>query len=282
MIGFIRSFFASIAGWIRNNRTRIGTELKSFLQKTPELILTGIVFAVVASLLTTWIQEKYDAKENITLQLDNLSNVYIGCNKQWVDEAFGAPQFTGQKDDYLLCAYISDYYVLQIVFDQVQAAQAYLITSLDNPDRISVQITDDTLYENETFILGEISYYDFRESPVSVYGFTSNGNARALYAELYDYRSEGNYYEYYIGSFDYGKTPGDIEDFLAIFDMPSDDIDDEVSIYHNEGVQIITDRKNNYPNTYGVSNTDVDVYDLLFTYDWFNSQQLRNKLNSNS
>lgn len=255
-------------------------KIKRLVEKVVELTVTGIVFAVVASLLTTAIIEKRDEERKIQTQLEKLSNVYIGCNKQWADEAFGAPQFTGQKDDYLLCAYISEHYVLQIVFDQAQAAQAYLITSLDNPDRISVPITDDTLYKTETFILGEISYYDFPGSPISVFGFTSNGNARALYAESYYYRAGGNYYNYYIGSFDYGKTPGSIEDFLAVFDMPLNDIDDEVSIEHNMGVQIITDRKNNYPNTYGVSNTDIELYNLLFTYDWFNSQQLRNKLNS--
>lgn len=255
-------------------------KIKKIIEKGIELIVTGIILAVIASLLTTTIIEKRDTEREIKSKLHNLSNVYIGCNKEWADEVFGAPQFTGQKDGYLLCAYISEYYVLQLVFDEAHAAQAYLITALDNPNNINVQITDSTMYMAESFVLGDVSYYDFRGKPEAVFGFTSNGNARALYGELYYYASVGNYYNYYIASFDYGKTPGDIEDFLATFDMPLGDIDDEVSADQNLGIQIITDRKKNCPNTYGVSVWGVDLNDILFTYDWFNSQQLRNRLNA--
>lgn len=255
-------------------------KIKGFLEKVVEFIITGIVFAVIASLLTTAIIKKWDAEQKINDQLDNLSNVYIGCNKQWADEAFGAPQFTGQKDEYLLCAYISDYYVLQMVFDEAQAAQAYLITALDNSEGVDILITDTTLHNPESFVLGDISFYDFRGIPMAVFGFVSQGTARALYSEVYHFNSFGNYYNYYIASFDYGKTPGDIEDFLASFSIPQNDIDDEVSAEHNCGVQIITDRRNNCPNTYGVAITELDLFDVLCSYDWFNSMQLRNKLNS--
>ena len=282
MFSFLRRCFTSITTWIRNNRTRINTGIYSFLKKTSELVLTGIVFAVAASLLTTWIQEKQDAKENITSQLTNLSNVYIGCNKQWMDETFGSPQFSGQKDEYLLCAYISDYYVLQVVFDQAQAAQAYLITALNNSENVDIQIVDSTWRVSDVITLGETSYYDFPGQPTRVLGYISIGNARAFYGEAYNFMSTGNYYTYYIASFDYGKLPGTVENFLNCFDIvPHYDVDEEVSFKIVQGINIIPDRKNNYPNTYGVSMYDA-VGDLLFSYDWFNSQQLRNKLNVDS
>ena len=250
--------------------------IKKIFCKGVELVVTGIVFAVIASLLTTAIIEKRDAEQKTKTQLENLSNVYIGCNKQWTDEHFGAPQFTGQKDEYLLCAYVSEFYVLQMVFDKAEAAQAYLITSLKNPGGIKLQMDDATLRLDEDYTLGEFSFYDFPESPHSVYGFVSNGNGRALYSESYYFMGGGNYYEYCIAFLDFGQLSGGE---WPHFDIVSSDIDDEVNANMNLGVQIITDRKNSYPNSYGVYNLDIDVYELLFTYDWFNSQQLRNKLN---
>jgi len=56
------------------------------------------------------------------------------------------------------------------------------------------------------FTLGELSYYDFPGTPESVFGFVSNGNARAFYSESYYFMSGGNYYNYHVASFDYGKT----------------------------------------------------------------------------
>lgn len=256
---------------------------KEIFITTVNQVLSGIVFAIVAALLTANIIERKEHRRAINAQLNNLSNVYIGCSKQWADEVFGYPQFVGQKDDYLLTAYITDYFVLQIAYDQSQAAKAYIITSLDNTDKIDIQLTDSTLYGNSlisnSFILGELSYYDFPGTPEHIGGFVSNGNARAFYSESYYYMSGGNYYEYYIASFDYGKAGKNHQDFISSLTFPDNEpIDDEVSgtCFDNYSL-VIKDRKNNYPNSYGVSTLDVDMDSLLFSYDWFNSQQLRNK-----
>lgn len=91
--------------------------------------------------------------------------------------------------------------------------------------------------------------------------------------------SGGNYYEYYIASFDYGKAGKNHQDFISSLTFPDNEpIDDEVSetCFDNYSL-VIKDRKNNYPNSYGVSTLDVDMGSLLFSYDWFNSQQLQNK-----
>ena len=91
--------------------------------------------------------------------------------------------------------------------------------------------------------------------------------------------SGGNYYEYYIASFDYGKAGKNHQDFISSLTFPDNEpIDDEVSetCFYNYSL-VIKGRKNNYPNSYGVSTLDVDMGSLLFSYDWFNSQQLRNK-----
>lgn len=253
--------------------------------KILEWVVTGVVFAIVASILSSVIMTHIEEKNKINEQLRDLSNIFIGCNKVWVDEHFGSPQFSGQKDEYTLCAYISDYYVIQMAFNKAESAQAYLITALNNKENVKITFDDLTLKHmvvdpTNVLTLGDFSYYDFADKPMSVFGFVSTGNARAFYSESYYFWSGGNYYDYYIATFDFGKIDGGIEDLLSQFVM-AEDIDDEVNseLNNNMGLQIIGDRKNNCPNTYGVSAIGADISELLFTYDWFNSQQLRNRLN---
>lgn len=254
-------------------------ETSNLLQRFADSIMTGIVFAVIASLLTTSIIGKMESQSKIDEQLNNISNIYIGCNKQWADEKFGAPHFSGKQNEYTLCAYVTDFFVVQIAFDDAQSAKAYLITALDNNKNIHIKINDKTINAENSYILGEFSYYDFPGRPEYVGGGVSNGNARAVYYEKYYFNGGGNYYNYYIGFLDYGKAKSALEENVSQFDMTSGDIDDEVSADQNHGIQIITDRHNCYPNTYGVSTGNVDVTYLLFSYSWFNSQQLRNSLN---
>ena len=72
---------------------------------------------------------------------------------------------------------------------------------------------------------------------------------------------------------------GNLQSFLSEFGMPSGDIDDEVLAKQNGGVQIITDRRKSCPNSYGVSEGDTAIMNMLLSYHWFNSQQIRNTLN---
>ena len=136
-----------------------------------------------------------------------------------------------------------------------------------------------TLNNHINITLGETSYYDFPGSPQSVRGFVSNGNARAGYYEHYYLCGFGNYYNYYIASLDYGELNGSLQEFLREFGMPSGDIDDEVLAEKNGGVQIITDRRKSCPNSYGVSESNTTIMDMLLSYHWFNSQQIRNTVN---
>lgn len=256
--------------------------------KILEWVVTGVVFAIVASILSSVIMTHIEEKNKINEQLSNLSDIFIGCNKEWVDERFGTPQFSGKNGEYTLCAYISDYFVIQMAFDEAESAQAYLITALKNEENVKVEIDDFTLKymvedPKNVLTLGDFSYYDFPGKPESVFGFVSNGTTRMLYSESYYYFSGGNYYNYHIATFDFGKIDGGINWLLCQFGLPPDDpddFDDELnSQFNNKGVQIIRDRKNNRPNTYGVSTLETDILELLFTYNWFNSQQLRNRLN---
>ena len=253
--------------------------IKRLFHKSLEVLFTGVILAVVASLLTTYIIERNDQHKSLNSYLSSISDIYIGCNKLWVDEHFGNPQFITQKEEYILCAYVSSFFVVQIAFDKALSAQAYFITSLDNEAGLNIKIDDKTLQSDFSAVLGDFSYYDFPSEPIYVFGFVSNGNARAFYSEAYYFMSGGNYYQYYLASFDFGRIGGSLQSFLYQFDIPHNDIDDEVTLEMNRGVQIITDRRAVNPNSYGVSSTDINDVEILFGYDWFNSQQLRNKLN---
>lgn len=249
---------------------------KKILSKLPEAIINGIIFAVIASLITTVILNYTTRQKELKTRLNNISNIYIGCNKSWVDQSFGEPQFLSKKDNLYLCAYISEYYVIQVAFDKDESAQAYLITALDNDDGTKISINDKTLYNNESLTLGEFTFYNFPSSPMKTYGFASNGSGRYLYGESYYLNSKGAYYDYHIATLDYGI----MADETNVTDTKNNNqiiIDDEIKSDVRHGNLSVTNRKDCYPNSYGVSTMNFDMDQTLFNYSWFNSQQLRNK-----
>ena len=253
--------------------------IKPSIKKFPEWVVTGVIFAIAASLLSSHIMSRIEEKQHIQNQLDSMSKLYIGCNKEWLDSKFGPPQFSGQKNDYMLYAYLNDYFLIQVALDESNATRAYMITALENDQAVKWTIKDSTFQypinnRSLDLCLGQFSYCDFSAHPEKILGFVGNGNARALYAEYYYFMSAGNYYNYYLASVDFGKTGKTIEGFLREFSMP------EVSpypYYDDRLNQIIEDRKTNCPNSYGVSDSSVDCTELFFTYDWFNSMQLRDQ-----
>jgi len=251
---------------------------KKLLLKATELVSTGIIFAVVASLLTTAIIDANRQQAIVKGQLDAISNIYIGCNKSWIDQGLGNPQFIATKDELLLCAYVSEYYVIQVAFDDAFSTKAYLITTLENEDNIHITINNQTIASGEARILGSFAYDEFDVGElIEVWGFISNGNTRALYAENFWTNGGGNYYSYHLASYDFGKLGCTFAEFLQSFGMGDEITDGRLSI--NSGFQIIKDRHTAYPNTYGVSSSDINVAEIFYTYDWFNSMQLRNKTN---
>lgn len=252
------------------------------LKKIRELLFSGVVIAVVASLFTQAILEYNAEKRTQTDRLDSISNIYIGSSKQWADEQFGAPNFTGQKDEYTLCAYLSEYYLIQIAFDQSESLQAYMVTLLENDDNITIPLEYMSELFDTSLVLGDFTYYDFPTSPMNTYGYVGNGAARMFYGEEYYFMSAGNYANYYIATYDFGKIDGSVSDLIASTKIIPSDItivlDDEVSSEIIQGMSTITDRKTSIPNTFGVSVIGKDIRDILFTYDWFNSLQIRDRL----
>ena len=242
-----------------------------------EALFSGIVLAVVASLLTTSIMENEQQKNAQERLILDIPKIYIGCNMDWMNEHFGIPQFTGEKNDYTLCAYISEYFVIQAAFDKSGSIKAYFVTQLESYSDI-FSVNDYTRLSSDEVSLCNTSYYDLPNAPISAFGFVSNGNVRALYSEEYYSNGGGNYYSYYFASFDFGKTRGDVLSFIREFCLEGENnADDELPREISKG-NILKNRRISCPNTYGVSDLNAsETCELLLNYDWFNSMQLRNR-----
>lgn len=256
---------------------KASNRLASLFHRLLEALFSGIVLAVVASLLTTSIVENKQQKNEQERLILDIPNIYIGCNMEWMNEHFGIPQFTGEKDDYTLCAYVSEYFVIQAAFDKSGSAKAFFVTQLESYSDI-FSVNDYTKMSSEGVSLCNTSYHDLPNAPMSTFGFVSNGNVRALYAEEYFSNGGGNYYSYYFASFDFGKTGGDVLAFIREFCFEDENsADDEVPREISKG-NVLENRRISCPNTYGVSDLNAsETCELLLNYDWFNSMQIRNK-----
>lgn len=275
---------------IRDMIHRFVKQLNDVVEKpVNNLILSSVILAIMANLLSNSFEANSAYKQMEEKRLQQLSNINIGTSKEWMDDTFGVPQFTGNptvsfSDDksksltYTCCAYISDYYVLQAVYDEYRSLQAYLVTLLNHAEDIEVEITCDPFRSNDYFALGDTSYYDLFDKPIYVTGFNANGG-RMLYAEAYSYEADINHYDYYYATLDFGKLDTTVQDFFENL-TEANDIDDEVALDIISGSYVIADRKVCFPNTFGVSYLDrTTTTALLLSYDWFDSLQLRNRLN---
>ena len=205
-----------------------------------------------------------------------LSEISIGCGREWMAEQLGTPKFVGATDQYQLCAYVTDTYVVQAAYNYAGSLQAYMITAL--PGKETIVIDDQTFYPpRDPVFLGEDSYHSYPGAPDQVWGYVSQGNTRAFYAEMYDPASVGNYEAYYLASVDFGRLAGGVENLLGKIQLGLTEIDDEVGKEQINTAQTLVDRKNTAPNSYGVSVGEADFFELFGTYNWWNSQKLRNQ-----
>ena len=97
-------------------KPQVKERLHLFLMKSIDLIITGIVCAIISSLITTFILAEIEVNSKNKEKINSLSDICIGSNRDWVDQYFGTPQFSAEKGDYLLCAYTTDHFLLQIAY----------------------------------------------------------------------------------------------------------------------------------------------------------------------
>ena len=241
------------------------------------LIFEGIIIAVIASVLATFIVEDISGRSKLNRMYKDVSQIYMGSGMEWMKEHFGVPNFVGSKDDYTLHAYISDYFIIQVAFDEEESVCGYLVTLIDKKSVGRLNITGLMSFEkgNPTkfdMVFGKISYYDIPSSPVEVRSFISQGVGRILYSECYYYGSSGNYNEYCFASLDFGKRDKQF-DFIEYLSFDDSEADEETEGMRTAACPLLANRKKVSPNTYGVAEND-GVFDVLLNYGWFDSMQL--------
>ena len=242
--------------------------LRHILSKLADFVFTGILCVIISSVITTSILENIEVKSQNNRHMALLSSISIGSNQSWIDENFGTPQFTANKGEYLLCAYTNDNFLLQVIYSD-HSVQGYLITAFEEE---KIVIRDLPYFFDDGIELGRFSFYDFPYAPISVTGFVSNGKSRSLYAETYYLAMHGNYLNYYIAFLDYGFWKGASE--WGFFEESAADDEMTVDQLSPNASLILTNRKKSHPNTYGVSVYGLDMEELLFSYDWFDSVKL--------
>lgn len=233
-----------------------------------------------------------DMKNTLTY----INQIFIGCNKDWVDEKLGPPYATEiheislnvsvssnlDKSDitieFLECVYLFDIVSVTIFFDTMtNSCEAYYVTLMDD-----IEAVDITMPKAYSFLVGDKPLGDFTFSeidgmPSDIYGYTTNGSGRTFYGEEYYFASYGNYLDFYFAVLDYGNLNSYQSFYYYISEIRGGLIFPKKSSY-DIPEWLIEARKDFYPNTFGISSwKGSKTFYLLSSYTAFDSAVLRKK-----
>lgn len=249
------------------------------------------------------------AEEMIQI-LSSIQQLSLGCSKKWVDNKLGTPfvenivdvteigrirydyngdmiDTSGNKineddivDSFLECVYY---------FDNIVSVTAYFDTSSNSCEAFFVTLLKDTLdvdivmpeayaFLTSNKALGEFTFTEILGEPIDVYGYVSQGNARAFYGEQHYFAAAGNYQEFYFAVLDYGML-NSLEEYILFLSGIQFDIKPgnySTDSYHSSTL-LEQQRNKLYPNTYGISKLNYEItFSLIGTYDvGFDSYRLR-------
>ncbi|WP_295072680.1 ETEC_3214 domain-containing protein [Ruminococcus sp.] len=271
-------------------RNNYKSKLKKFFACVLSLFCAPIITAYLADYLIEKSLLKLAREEKINMQIDTLENIYIGCSKEWIDDKLGVPTFTYTCDgtitlidmtpqemqyDFLSCIYVTDLAVCKVYFEKEDlSCQAFYITSINEKYVINLPSTYKRYVNNKP--IGDFSYYDIYGSPTIIGGGISNGNLRTFYGETFYYNSAGNYYNFIFGNLDYGiDCPFEISICGTEIEWDDKTIENPPKVL---GMQNIKNRKENIPNTFGLSTgaiPDQLAWTLLYDSRGFDSFQLK-------
>ena len=274
MAGHIKQRFTLALGRITNFIRSSGWD------KLKNAVITTVIATLISTFLVSCISEYLRELREQTVLIDSINGIYLGSNKDWVDNHLGPATFINEHDDFVECVYVSEIAAVRVFYDvKTNSCNAFFVTALNTQKSDKLGLPK--LYSSITgwINLGEFSYYDVEGKPQQVYGYVTQGAARSFYMEDY-YYGAGNYYNYYFVSLDYGVERKNTS-FASMFELAStvSYIDDEVNISQNTNpyLLVISDRSKVYPNTYGMSFQGVTsrIRDLISDYDGFDSRQIK-------
>ena len=261
--------------------------LKRINKETFKTIVITLFTTIAATIIATaFIDMKKEENSNIAKQeklLYDLQTICIGCNKEWMDYAFGMPVFTNIDGITKEEVYITDFALIRAFFGiEDNACKMFFITQTSE-DPIPFMPTISNTYYNTTGEeekLGILSYDEIKYSSIELftaYGFFTNGSGRVFYGEGY-HSFAGYYYDIYFASLDYGENdPWNMMGYILNGDISEEELayyenlkDSGLNRYH----RFLSQRSEFYPNTYGVSSLESDyTFDKLMDYNTFDSMQ---------
>ena len=265
-------------------RSKVKVDWKQ-IQNSPwiSLLITPVIATLIATAITTLTSHHILQQQQTESLLDNVQNLYIGSSKEWLDSKLGPATFSDDSRGYLECAYVTDAAILRVFYDtSTNSCQAFFVTL---PPSKSHKLRMPNAYSDVVSgkALGDYSYHEIFGTPLSVWGYVSQGTARALYGEEYYYTSAGNYYSFYFLTLDYGfldSVQDNISSMMLTSAFEDSKIDDEVCIdlIVDGYSSVVKDRYTSAPNTYGISSLPSDeTISLISDYTTFDSLQLRAK-----
>ncbi|MCH5271762.1 MAG: hypothetical protein J1E83_13660 [Lachnospiraceae bacterium] len=262
--------------------------LRKIIKETIKTITITLITTIAATIIATaLIDMKKEENSNIAKQeklLYDLQTICIGCNKEWMDYAFGMPVFTNIDGITKEEVYITDIALIRAFFGiEDNACKMFFITQTSEEPIPFMPTISNTYYNTfgEEEKLGILSYDEIKYSSIELftaYGFFTNGSGRVFYGEGY-HSYAGYYYDIYFASLDYGENnPWNMMGYIENPDFT----EEEIAYYKNLDFEnklnkykkFLSQRSIHYPNTYGVSSLDSDyTFDKLMDYNTFDSIQ---------
>jgi hypothetical protein len=202
------------------------------------------------------------------MNANKIDKISIGVSKVFVDDLLGKTKYQThfKKYDLYDCLYILSGNVVRTVYiaDQVEA---FFITRTNN--RLDINLNGYE-YLCGNMPLGQFSYYDIDGTPEYILSLLQNGTGFQIYYEQFYWGCRGNYYTFAFANLPYGAANNvlcDENEYYSDENFKDAKIN---SINFQEQIFIYLNRKESYPSTMGIVNTekiDIEIiHELLL--DW--------------
>ncbi len=244
---------------------------QSILKTTGKYILNFIskLFFVVLIPLTTIVYNNVSKDMRL---LNDINNILIGENQQYVKECFGDPIFKSFNKKYKIEEnVINNKYAIIRTYYKNEKLVGFFITAKQDNQKIRIQEQFEDLCQNKP--LGEFSFTDIEIAPKSINAYISQGISHQFYCEEYYFGSDGHYYNFYFMYLDYGfnKLTGSSNNcYKNDKELKETKISEDTK---RSGVNI--DRKTSYPNTYGIVDDTDGIYDMISSYIEYDLEAFR-------
>ncbi len=203
--------------FISNSDCNNSKEKSSSIKNILNVIITTTISTIIATVIATFLIDTFNTRNIKSLQKDkllyDLQSIAIGCNKEWMDSAFGVPVFTNVDKKMKEEVYITNIALIRAFFDLDSNSCKMFFVTQTTEQNIPFMPTINNAYYN-TFDqrkkLGNLSYDKIDYGTIIIkeaYGYYTNGSGRTFYGEGYESYSDSDH-NIFFASLDYGiNTP---------------------------------------------------------------------------